>query len=75
MAFLLVALNLLEVGVGSELQQYFQAARVFLRLFASGQVNRGDSAVVHQVGTCTLRKKQLHRPTEIGKNGETGEYC
>lgn len=49
-----VEVNQLEVGVSSELQQYFQTARVFLLLLASGQVNRRDPAVVHQVGTGTL---------------------
>lgn len=60
-----MTLNLLDVWVSSELQQYFQAAGVFLRFLAGGQVNRSDSAVAHQVGARTLGKKQLHRPAEI----------
>lgn len=60
-----MTLNLLDVRVRSELQQYLQATCVFLRFFASCQVNRSDSAVAHQVGTGTFGEKQLHRPAGI----------
>lgn len=68
-------LTLLDIGVSSILQQHFQAAGVFLSLFANGQVYCSHSFTTHQVRACTLWKKQLYRSAKERELLQSDIYC